>query len=300
MDKNFQNSEGCAMVKEKSQERADMNIRLRQREEVKTLFSDIRHNPKKYLFIHYSSEDINENSGVAKSFSVCISHIDESGIKTFSVLDEALIRKIKVEDIGNNYDMLELEMLKKFFEYIKAFDPKYHILLHWNMKNSSYGFDALTLRYQILSNDDAYNTLFDEFTKIDISSELIKLFGTNYTEKEEKTADNINHKSKGRIDYLIEKNSLNSPAAKKFTKSLLNEGKFQELHISFYARYEAILHIIIYALEGRLKTNRNIIDRYGFNPAGIFEAIKDDWKLAFVAAAFWLFIAIIVEKLFFS
>lgn len=74
----------------------------------------------------------------------------------------------------------------------------------------------------------------------------------------------------------------------------------QKLQNSFNARYESLLKIINLALDGRLKTNHNIIDRYGFNPAGIFEAIKDDWKLAFVAAVFWLFIAIIVEKLFFS
>ena len=281
MDKNFKNNKECVMIKEKSQECADMNIRLRQREEVKTLFSDIRHNPKKYLFIHYSSEDIAENSGMAKAFSICVSHIDESGIKTFSVLDEALIRKIKVEDIGNNYDMLELEMLKKFFEYIRLFNPEHHKLLHWNMKNSSYGFDALILRYQILSNDDAYNTLFDEFTKINISSELVKLYGETYIDKP-------------RIDGLIKKNHIEGYHLDKFNKSLLNEGKYNDLHLSFNARFEAMLSIINFALDDRLKTNHNFIGRYGFNPAGFYELIKSSWIWALGGAVVWLLITLLV------
>lgn len=285
------------MLKEKSQGSADMNMKLKQREEVKTLFSDIKNNPKKYLFIHYSSENINENAGMPRAFSICVSHIDESGIKTFSVLDEALIKNINIEDIGNNYDILELEMLKKFFEYIVEFEPNNYILLHWNMKNSIYGFDALILRYQILAQDDKYKSLFDNFTKINISLEFIKLYGDNYTKDYKSNSDS---KSKGRIDYLIEKNGIYIRDIEKFNNSLLNECKYKELHASFYARYEALLQIIKLATEYRLKTNSNIIDRYGLNPSGIFEAIKDDWKLAFVAAVFWLFIAIIVEKFFLS
>ena len=82
-----------------------MNIRLRQREEVKTLFSDIRHNPKKYLFIHYSSESFENNQGVPRILTVKISNSEGNDIKTFSVLHEAIIRKIGEDKIAENIDV---------------------------------------------------------------------------------------------------------------------------------------------------------------------------------------------------
>ncbi len=286
MDKNFQNNKECAILKEKSQECADMNIRLRQREMVKTLFSDIRYNPKKYLFIHYSSESFENNQGVPRILTVKISNAEGNDIKTFSVLHEAIIRKIGEDKIAENIDELEKAMLDKLLMYVISLNPQYQIFLHWNMKDSSYGFEAIALRYQVLNGKADFN-VFDKFAKINLSDELQKLYGEKYI-------------GKPRIQCLIGKNKLEKPAMQKKDEKLLSEGKYAKLQNSFNARYESLLKIINLTLDGRLKTNHNIIDRYGFNPAGIFEAIKDDWKLAFVAAVFWLFIAIIFEKFFLS
>ena len=274
------------MVVEKKPENVDMNIRLSKREQVKDLFADIRLNPDKYLFIHYSSESFNDNDGVARPLSISISNMKCDEIKTFSILNEAILKGIRQEDIAGCISILELNMLIKCFEYIKTLNPEYYKFLHWHMKSSRYGFDVLTLRYEALVGSNDYANVFDRFNKINIATKFKDFYGDRYIDKK-------------RMPNLIKKNKLESPDMQKNNQELLKLGKYRELQGSFNARYEAILRIITLALEGRLKTNYNIIDRYGFNPAGIFEAIKDDWRLALASAIVWLFISIIVNTLFF-
>lgn len=280
MDKNFKNNKECVMLKEKSQECADMNIRLRQREEVKTLFSDIRHNPKKYLFIHYSSESFENNQGVPRILTVKISNAEGNDIKTFSVLHEAIIRKIDENKIAEKIDELEKAMLNKLLIYVISLNPQYQIFLHWNMKDSSYGFEAIALRYEVLNGKDDFN-VFDKFTKINLSDELQKLYGEKYI-------------GKPRIQCLIGKNKLEKPAMQKKDEKFLSEGKYAKLQNSFNARYESLLKIVHLALDGRLKTNHNIVDRYGFNPAGFYELIKSSWIWALGGAVVWLLITLLV------
>lgn len=116
----------------------------------------------KYLIIHYSCESFyNKTDGKSPRISaIAVQRFDNSQTDLFSLHKSA---------------ELELAMLTDFFDFAKINNEKYWI--HWNMRDSNYGFKALEHRYRVLSGNQP-STFVPDNKKID----LARLFKIRFTD----------------------------------------------------------------------------------------------------------------------
>ena len=90
----------------------------------------------------------------------------------------------------DHYDELENQILKAFFEYAKG--RLNYTWLHWNMRDSNYGFAALEHRFKVHGGQP---TEIPEVCRHDLSRSLKELYGVNY----------ISHP---RLESLVKKNDI--------------------------------------------------------------------------------------------
>ncbi len=97
------------------------------------------------------------------------------------------------EEIDTHYDSLEREMLHRFFEHLAGFQGMKY--LHWNMRDASYGFQAIEHRFLVLCGKDASPRIVDGKQKVDLSRLLQDIYGADY----------IGHR---RREELVRKNGI--------------------------------------------------------------------------------------------
>ncbi len=77
------------------------------------------------------------------------------------------------------YDELEKDMLDSFYEFVDKHHSYYWV--HWNMRNASYGFEAIKNRYRILGGEPKE---IDDDLKFDLPIILAKLYTKQYEQHE--------------------------------------------------------------------------------------------------------------------
>lgn len=245
--------------------------RLEKSKKSKLKVLDIYENKYNKYIIHYSCGDIykNNNEETARITSIAIKCLLTGQIKSFSIHKTAEIQKIKFSQIEENYDGIEKEMLRQFFLYCKR--NKNYYWIHWGMKSSVYGFEALYHRANILGLKNIFNIIDDH--KIDLSNELLNIYGENY----------INHP---RLSSLLELNKIipkNFMSGKDESKSF-EKKEFIKIHSSTISKVEALNHIIILVAESKLKTQANKLkDIFGFTFQGVYDFFKDKWYISLLS-----------------
>ena len=142
--------------------------------------------------VHYSCESFyDRTSGTSPRItSIAVRNLGSAQTRSFSIHQMAELQKLPFDQIEHQYDELERKMLKAFFAHVDSYKGgKY---LHWNMRDTNYGFAALEYRYRVLGCNP---TVIDDDKKFDLSRMLIDIFGTGY----------IGHP---RIEKLLEKNAI--------------------------------------------------------------------------------------------
>ena len=95
-------------------------------------------------------------------------------------------------DISKEYDSLEKEMLQDFYRHLKKYQQMQY--LHWNMRDSNYGLQAIEHRFRVLGGNDEELHIIDDKNKTDLARLLIDIYGLGY----------IGHP---RLEKLLEKNN---------------------------------------------------------------------------------------------
>ncbi|HHT9890255.1 TPA: hypothetical protein ACT9KI_002433, partial [Legionella pneumophila] len=116
------------------------------------LINSLVDKPEHVLVIHYSCESFYDRESMCspRITSIAVTNLYSRQTHSFSIHQEAEING-SLEDIDNNYDFLEKEMLNKFYKFVD-----HHLIcrwVHWNMKNSNYGFLAIEHRFRVLGGD---------------------------------------------------------------------------------------------------------------------------------------------------
>ncbi|AOH39182.1 hypothetical protein [Dialister pneumosintes] len=160
--------------------------------EAKQTIKEIFQRLDRYRIIHYSCQSFNrvENgkSTIIAAIAIYLPQYDRT--ESFDIQSTAEYLNIEYKDINKNLEKIEKVLLKNFFEFIrKNTDQKY---LHWNMRNSKYGFQALSNRYMALVHQKPeYEIPSDKC--INIAAVLENYYGVGYV-------------SDPKIKHLIEKN----------------------------------------------------------------------------------------------
>ena len=176
------------------------------------------------LYIHYACSSIKDNN---------------ENIITSIAIKESKSNEVRSFNITEIID--EKSMLDDFYRYIKT--KSNHYWIHWNMKNSIYGFDAINNRYKELGSTP--EEIHHE-QKIDLYVILINIYGDNY----------IDHPH---FINIAKKNKLN---IKDFIKGedepqCFKDKEYQKLKLSSHRKVEIIKEL--FEKADKLKTKKKSI-----------------------------------------
>ena len=243
-----------------------MSITLRRIKTHRNANDTINHfydNDSHCLLVHYSCESFYEikDGKTPRITSIAVRYLSTGQTKSFSIHKIAELRKISIDDICANYDILEKEMLNDFYRFVN--EHKEDSWIHWNMRDINFGFEALQYRATLFGAETC--EIKDE-KKFDLARLIIDKYGDKYSDHPRLT-------SILKMNNINPKNWLNgTEEARAF-----DEKEYVKLHQSTLSKVDTFETILRYSAEGKLKTKAKLTDIYGFSPQGIFELAKDHW-----------------------
>lgn len=201
-----------------------------------------------YLVIHYSSESFFALGGKSPRItSIAVENLEFGQTDLFAIYKSAEEMGIPFDEIVNQYNKIEKKMLGEYFDYLRNNHNK--ICLHWNMRDSIFGFKALEHRYQVLGG---HPFLFSDSQQINISSLFKDLYGPEYIEDK-------------KMDKLMVKNELEP---KQYLTGVaeaqaFEDGKYYELSMSTSSKVRMFSQMVNMAIDKTLKTNTSKKELYG-------------------------------------
>lgn len=246
------------------------------------IFRDIISSPESYLIIHYSCESfVDKKDGrTPRITTIAVRYFESGQAKTFSIHEVAEQQDVPIEKIEENYDSLEFEMLSQYFEFVQKHER--YKWIHWNMRDSNYGFYAIENRYMVLGGQPV---IISDDKKIDLARNLINCFGQGYIENPH-------------MEKLVDKNSMTKLGflTGKEEATAFENKQYIRLRNSTLRKVDLFYNIIISASEGQLLTNAKWKDIYGISMQGIYETLKERWWFNAIIFVLGLFIGSFFSK----
>lgn len=129
--------------------------------------------------IHYSCESFYDNpTGSSRRItSIAVKNVGAGVTYSFSIHQTAEVERVATTNIEDRYDQLEKKMLDGFYEHVQQY-PNFN-WLHWNMRDSNYGFPAIAHRYKVLGGSPIAIRPENLFN---VASILQDIYGPSYIE----------------------------------------------------------------------------------------------------------------------
>jgi hypothetical protein len=198
--------------------------------------------PAKTSAIHYSCESFYDlpDGRSPRITSTAIRNLESAQTDSFSIHQMAELRGLPMtsEAIEPLYNELEKEMLDAFYAYMQG--RLGQTLLHWNMRDKNYGFQAIEHRYCVLGGTPL---VVPDDRKVDLSRLFIDLYGVGY----------IGHP---RLENLLEKNHIKARdfMTGKQEADAFVAGKYVDLHRSTLRKVDVFCNLASRAYDDKLKT----------------------------------------------
>ncbi|RPD83687.1 hypothetical protein [Luteimonas sp. 100069] len=138
-----------------------------------------RKEPHEFFVIHYSCQslyDDNRESMSPRITSIIVSHLGSGQSLSFSTHAIAEELGISREEVRGNFDAVERQLLRSFFQFIANNRQKYWV--HWNMRNLTFGFEHLEHRYRVLTNATPPEIPVDR--RVNLNDIFAEHFGDGY------------------------------------------------------------------------------------------------------------------------
>lgn len=263
------------------------SVRLDDREKGLEIIEKLKKTNNKTLIIHYSCESFfNLNGRTPRVTSICVKNRGNNITKTFSIHLQAQFNKRDLYSLTDtDFDHLEKSMLKDFSEFIKKHST--YNWVHWNMRNSSYGFEAISNRYRI--HGGHLKEIEDQF-KFDLPEVLGHIYTYSFEE----------HKPKGQLLNLALRNSISDRDALigKDEATSFDNKEYLKLHMSTCRKVEIIDRILTLEEKKQLRVNSSRIKIYGLTPLGIFEIVRNNWILFLIWSILIAILGAVLEPVF--
>lgn len=205
---------------------------------------DLFSNADNVFVVHYSCESFHDRreGRSPRITSIALRKLDSAQTESFSIHQTAESNQVSLDKIEEQYDQLEKETLNRFFSHLSSFQGMRY--LHWNMRDATYGFQAIEHRLRALCGKDAELHVVDDRDKVDLSRILQDIYGPDY----------ICHP---RLEQLL---SMNGIAPRDFLPGQEEAKAFQDrnfaaLHLSTLRKVDVIANIAVRAHDRNLKTN---------------------------------------------
>ena len=242
--------------------------RLVERAEGLDLLKEILKDKNKSVIIHYSCESFVTSHGrTPRITSICMRYLGTAQTKSFSIHLQAQFDKKDFNNLSDiDYDGIEKKMLDEFYDFAKKYkDFKW---IHWNMRDSNYGFEAIANRYRILGGE---HFEIDEDRRYDFPRILGKIYTYGYEK----------NKPDGRLLNLANRNNITTiDALKGVDESAAFDNKeYLKLHKSTLRKVDIIDSIIDRTDKDELKVSIEKKHIYGLTIPGLTEIVKNNWIL---------------------
>lgn len=248
--------------------------KLKRRKEALRRFEEINVKRSMSLIVHYSCESFYEikDGRTPRVTSIAVKNFNSGQTTSFSIHKSAELAGVPLVEVTNEYDRLEKSMLDEFFTHLRA--VPHHTFIHWNMRDTNYGFQAIEHRYKTLGGDPA---VVDDARKFDLARELINLYGPGYAP----------HGESGRLHSLMKLNHITAKDALtgKEEADAFDNQEYVKLHQSTLRKVDVMNNILDRTLDGSLKTTSSWRDRYGLHPAALLEVAQQHWIWGLLVAA---------------
>ncbi|WP_277012939.1 hypothetical protein [Flavobacterium lindanitolerans] len=255
--------------------------RLDDRKDGLKKIKELKDKKSRTIVIHYSCESFfNIHGRTPRVTSIAVRNRDNLTTTIFSIHLSAQFKKKNPNNLTDQeFDLVEKDMLKDFFEYLKKHQS--YCWVHWNMRNANFGFEAINNRYKIL---DGNPKIIEDQFRYDLP-EILGLIHTYDFEKHDKP-------NQGQLLNLAKRNKINSRDALKGADEAIafDNRDFLKLHMSTIRKVEIIDRILTLQDKKKLKVNALLIKSCGLTPAGIIEIVRNNWILF----SFWSLIMAII------
>ncbi|HRP46955.1 MAG TPA: hypothetical protein PLT07_05340 [Trueperaceae bacterium] len=199
--------------------------------------------------IHYSCESFYDNpEGSSRRItSIAIKNLGSGITDSFSIHKAAETKGVAPKDIEADYDSLEKLMLDDFYAYLKA-APNFN-WLHWNMRDSNYGFPAIAHRYKVLGGAPESTQPSHLF---DLAALLQDIYGPNYI-GHPRLAQLAKHNDMTMLGFLTGEEEAQAFVDKQYVL----------LHQSTLRKVGIIANLAERQWQGTLRTKAKRIEMYG-------------------------------------
>ncbi|OFF73217.1 hypothetical protein BJM29_12190 [Listeria monocytogenes] len=238
--------------------------RITDRKQALKLLKEIDTSKKDYFIIHYASESFFDLKGRSPRItSIAIEDLESGQCELFAIYKTAEKMGHDFDTItADNYSEIELNMLIDYFEFVAKNQNKKWI--HWQMRDTIYGFKAIEHRYEVLTNNHSTFQQIPDSNKINIATIFEKLYGPNYVSDPKMV-------SLMEMNDLKPRNFLNGvEEAQAFT-----EGKYYELSMSTSGKVRMFSNMLNYAIDKKLKTNTSTMQLYGTGIKALWFSFKE-------------------------
>lgn len=232
------------------------------RKEAVEILNNLDKNKHNCYFIHYSCEHFTESeSGYSPRIaSIAVYNLGSGQTISFSIHQVAEINHISFQDIDACYADLEKKMLDDFFSFVNSHQICNWI--HWNMRSSNYGFQALEHRYKVLGGTPI---VISDSNKYDLSKLFKEKYGLNYIESP-------------KMENIFKKNEITLKDFLTGTQEVeaFRNNEFAKLYLSTLRKVYAFSVIFKLAIDNELKVNTTVFEQYGLSFPGVVEYCKNN------------------------
>ncbi len=211
----------------------------------KNFFTKVKKHPDQFYIIHYSSESLFDpeiGSHSPRITSIVVRHYATDQTVSFSTHTTAEYLSIAPNDLDQRYDEIEKELLVQFYHFVRDRREKYWV--HWNMRNSTFGFEHIEHRYRVLMGEDPPSIPVE--VRINLNDELEIRYGSDYAAHPRQASLMILN---GGLVQGFMKGSDESNAFK--------QKDFIRMNTSTIAKVGFFHFVISAAIRGKLKTSSN-------------------------------------------
>ncbi len=242
--------------------------RHRRRLEAKKDLANLLAHSKNTVIIHYSCESFYDRPDGAspRITSIAVRNLATGQTVSFSIHHVAERDHVARDQIEARYNDLEREMLDEFYKYVAEKKDSYW--LHWNMRDTNYGFPAIAHRYRVLGGTpmDVHESNLYDFARL-----LISLYSPTYA-------------GHPRLTMLMKMNSISD---KDFLTGQTEADAFVQkdyvkLHQSTLRKVDVIGNIVNRLASGTLKTNARRLEIYGTTLGYFMELSRDHPVMAII------------------
>lgn len=240
-----------------------MTPTLESRKQAKDDLKKISGNPGNALIIHYSCEGLSDHPDGRSNriTSIAIKRFDNGQTESFSLHREAELAGIPYDKIADSFDQLEASMLTGFYAFVQK-HPN-HKWVHWNMRDSAYGFQAIDHRAEVLK---VPAVVVEDKEKTDLSRNLINIYGKNY----------IGHPRQQKILELNNVSLLDFLTGEQEALAFA-ESRFIAMHRSTLRKVAYHEELLRLTISDTLKTNSRFWHLHGKSPKGFILFFKEHW-----------------------